>query len=251
MDYRFFVTAFVLTMRFLVPVALSAACGLAVGLPAQTASSTWECSTLANESVVPAGAAVPGSGPHAQFPVRWSKLNCSGTIHSLPKQQLGPLIVNVAAADIGGRSGGVNHLVALPQIVIRPAVAHTTLGLAKLHELAATAAQDAPGFTPLAGVNGGYFFEVNRESFFDDVCFGKIRADAERNVSESDPNAGIGDCLTIAQGQYLSSNCDKVGNSKPVAAILDGFPRFVQMDRAQKLPATVQWAIGLLLLHHT
>lgn len=47
-------------------------------------------------------------------------------------------------------------------------------------------------FMPLAGVNGGYFFEVNRKSFFDDVCFGKVRNDALHNVSMTDPNAGTG-----------------------------------------------------------
>lgn len=85
---------------------------------------------------------------------------------------------------------------------------------------------------------------MNRADFIDDVCFGKFRSAALKPVSASDPNAGVGDCLTILNGTYASSNCDKVGNSKPVAAILDHPPRFVQQDRAERLPPSVQWAIA-------
>ena len=85
---------------------------------------------------------------------------------------------------------------------------------------------------------------MNRADFFDDVCFGKSAADAHLPPSLTNPNAGIGDSLTIINGTYLSSNCDKVGNSEPVAAVLDYPPRFVQLKRAERLPAGVQTAIG-------
>ncbi len=151
----------------------------------------------------------------------------------LGKKDVGPIVVNTVHAVISNRSGSPR---------LRPAIARTTLGLAKLHELAATA--EEAGFVPLAGVNGGYFFEVNRGNFFDDVCWGKRREDALRNASLTDPNAGIGDGLTVLNGTYVSSNCDKLGNSKPVAAVLDYPPRFIQLERAERLPAGVQWAIA-------
>ena len=44
--------------------------------------------------------------------------------------------------------------------------------------------------------------------------------------------------------RYLSSNCDKFGNSEPVAAVLDYPPHFVQLKRAGRLPPGVQYAIG-------
>ena len=46
----------------------------------------------------------------------------------------------------------------------------------------------------------------------------QVRSDALHNVSMTDPNAGIGDSITIIGGAYRSSNCDKDGNSKPAAA---------------------------------
>jgi len=86
--------------------------------------------------------------------------------------------------------------------------------------------------------------QVNRADFFDDVCFGKTAKDAHAPPSLTDPNAGIGDSLTIINGTYLSSNCDKLGNSDPVAAVLDNPVHFVQMGKAGRLPAAVQTAIG-------
>lgn len=85
---------------------------------------------------------------------------------------------------------------------------------------------------------------MNREDFIDDVCFGKFRKAALEPASMTDPNAGIGDSLTIINGTYASSNCDKIGNSKPVAAVLDSPPRFVKLGRGERLPSSVRWAIG-------
>lgn len=183
------------------------------------ADSQWSCSTISNTSLA--------------INVFWTQHNCTGTITSPSKSRVGPIIVNIVHSLLSNSSSSPK---------LRPTVARTPLGLAKLHELAATAS--TPNFKPLAGVNGGFFFEVNDKNFFDDVCFGKLRKDALENVSDSNPNFGIGDSLTILDGVYASNNCNKFGNSQPVAAVLDFPPRFVQLQRAGKLPAGVQWAIG-------
>ena len=56
-------------------------------------------------------------------------------------------------------------------------------------------AQSSP-LKPLVGINGGYFWRVDSQSFFDDVCFGKTRQDALQNVSSEHPNYGVGDCMS-------------------------------------------------------
>lgn len=193
----------------------------AVGALSAEPPSTWNCPLLQNTSLAPGA--------------WWTTLNCTGRVPRLDGlgfATVGPVLVNLAHA-VQKQKGPLR---------LRPAVATTALGLAKLHELAASVAR--PDFTPLAGVNGGYFFEVNRDDFFDDVCFGKVRKDAQANVSDADANAGIGDSITILNGTYASHNCDKAGNSKPAAAVLDYPPHFVKLDRGEKLPAGVRWAIG-------
>jgi hypothetical protein len=195
---------------------------LAVHLSGEPVS-TWHCNLVSNTSLAQS--------------VSWTKLNCTGDVHREPpfpgSLRVGPVIVNIASAELSQAPSSPK---------LRPAIARTALGLAPLHELAATA--ETPEFKPLAGVNGGYFFEVNRDDFVDDVCWGKLRRDALHNVSLSDPNAGIGDGLTIMEGRYVSSNCDKHGNSKPVAAVLDYPPHFVKLERAGRLPDGVVWAIA-------
>lgn len=181
--------------------------------------SVWHCLTLSNTSLAPS--------------VFWLKQNCTGIISSPSIARIGPIIVNIVVASMSNTTSSP---------LLRPAVATTSLGLAKLHELAANAS--TPSFKPLAGVNGGFFFEVDKKDFFDDVCFGKFRRDALEPPSESHPNFGIGDSLTILDGVYASNNCNCIGNSEPVAAVLDFPPRFVQLQRAGRLPDDVKWAIG-------
>jgi len=186
----------------------------------------WTCTVLSSKTLAPN--------------VQWVKRNCTGVVNRAKPfpgaSHIGPVIVNVASALLSPHPDSPK---------LRPQIALTSMGLAKLHELAANATQGGPaGFRPVAGVNGGYFFEVNRMDFLDDVCFGKLRRDALRNVSLADPNAGIGDGLTIMNGQYKSSNCDKAGNSKPVVALLDYPPRFMKLARAERAPQGTQWAIA-------
>jgi hypothetical protein len=121
-------------------------------------------------------------------------------------------------------------------------VAQGTSGLAPLSTLAKSATSSS--FTPLAGVNGGYFWRLDSKNFLDDVCWGKTRADAHRNASSTDPNAGVGDSLTIIDYKYASSNCNKAGNSRPAVAILDLPMRIELLERGGRAEAGVKSAIG-------
>jgi hypothetical protein len=104
------------------------------------AVSTWSCVTLVNTTLAPG--------------VWWTKHNCTGHVPGPAPDNVGPMLINIAHANLA--KGATNG--AAP--VVRPAVARTPLGLAKLHDLAVNASSENPGFIPLAGVNGGYFFEV-------------------------------------------------------------------------------------------
>lgn len=69
-----------------------------------------------------------------------------------------------------------------------------------------------------SGVNGGFFWEILNTHFLDDVCFGKLRSDAEKAVSVERPNYGIGDTLVRINGTLLSTNCDLPGFSHPAGS---------------------------------
>lgn len=96
--------------------------------------STWHCVTLSNVTL--------------SRDVWWTKKNCTGEVEApLGKTYVGPVVVNIAHALLSESAQSP---------LIRPAVAKTTLGLAKLHELALNASSEGEeGFVPLAGVNGG------------------------------------------------------------------------------------------------
>ena len=100
--------------------------------------STWSCVTLTNITLA--------SG------VWWTQHNCTGVVPGPKPNDVGPMLINIAHANLGKGTSGAP--------VVRPAVARTPLGLAKLHDLAINASSENRGFTPLAGINGGYFFEV-------------------------------------------------------------------------------------------
>lgn len=110
---------------------------VAVGcqLHAPAKASTWNCSVLSNLTLAPA--------------VWWTKHNCTGYVPGSigPLAHVGPVVVNIVHAML---SDGADSP------LLRPAVARTTLGLARLHELALNVTVEAPGFLPLAGVNGGW-----------------------------------------------------------------------------------------------
>jgi hypothetical protein len=87
--------------------------------------------------------------------VWWTKQNCTGTVPEALDPHVGPIIVNIGHAALSTTSASVAN-----PPMIRPGVARTPLGLAKLHDIAANTSVEVPGFKPLIGVNGGYFFEV-------------------------------------------------------------------------------------------
>lgn len=179
--------------------------------------STWDCVVLSNQTL------------HTDPVVWWVRQNCTG--HG-DFGKVGPIVVNMVDG-VMTKDGPLRAL---------PVVGNGTTQLNKLSILS-TLAHD-PLFVPLAGINGGYFWRLDDSKFIDDVCFGKFREEAVKTPSASDPNAGVGDSLTIIAGQYASSNCDKAGNSMPVAMVLDYPPSIAQLTRGARLPSTVQNAIG-------
>ena len=186
-------------------------------------TSTWNCTLLSNMTI--------GTAAHN---VVWTRKNCTGHTGGLVPH-VGPIVVNVIDADI--RPAGPIRATA--------AISQSAVGLGTLTEMSKDL-NASETFTPLAGVNGGYFWRVDEAPghFFDDVCVGKTRKDALRNASEYDPDAGVGDSLTIIDGAYASSNCDNLGNSEPAAMILDAPPSILKLPRGGRLPAGVQNAIG-------
>lgn len=74
----------------------------------------------------------------------------------------------------------------------------------------------------IAGINGGYFFRLDKKHFIDDVCFFKTRAQAEQPVSAEHANYGAGDGLVMRDGTLLSSNCDCIGYDVPALLVMNG-----------------------------
>ena len=106
-----------------------------VAVIAADPQSTWECTEQKN-----------GTFPSAAS-ARWTELNCTGVVKNYVGQNIavGPIVVHVATALV---TGDANSL------VLRPVVAETPLGLAKLHEMA-NQSEVSKDFIPLVGVNGG------------------------------------------------------------------------------------------------
>jgi hypothetical protein len=95
-------------------------------------------------------------------------------------------------------------------------------------------------YNVLAGINGGYFYEVNKSSFLDLVCRGKFKSDALKEASVSDPNAGISDGLIMIDGVLKGSNCNKWGYSYPVLLDIhdNGSASISIQKRGEGAPAT-------------
>lgn len=201
---------------------------------------SWDCKQLSLKNLTPAGE------------VDWTRLNCTGSF--IPEhcvlhkaRAVGPMVFNVIRANL--QSPGVRGV---PLEVPQVASMDPKDRVKPLSEIAAIHALDLGDDEELiAGVNGGYFWRTDSESFFDDVCLGKLRSDALRQASDVDPNAGVSDNLMLRDGQVLGSNCNKLLNSRPTALILkelngsqSTLPRIVVMDRGSRLPDTVQDAIA-------
>lgn len=104
----------------------------------------------------------------------------------------------------------------LSAVLAMPMVANKTMQLETVSEMIANHPKS------LAAINGGYFWEVNRKEFLDDVCFGKLREDALRSVSLDHVNQGIGDTFVRISGTLESCNCNLIGFSHPSVLILNG-----------------------------
>jgi exopolysaccharide biosynthesis protein len=75
----------------------------------------------------------------------------------------------------------------------------------------------------LAGINGGYFWRVDIEDFwFDDVCRGKTRDEANHPVSSSNVNYGVSDGLVKIDGIVYGNNCNCTGYSRPAILAING-----------------------------
>ena len=168
---------------------------LAALLPC-AATAGWSCQTLQRQALGHGGRPVSTNSG-----VAWSKLNCTGVT---PYGAVGPMVFNVVSANLSHPGVYASPLVAQPN-------GPDAVPLASLPAMAAQSHDPSL----VAGINGGYFFRLDDKPFFDDVCFGKSRADGLRPVNASRPNDGPGDTLVVINGTLVSSNCDCYGFNEP------------------------------------
>jgi len=140
-------------------------------------SSSWNCTSVSVASPLP-----------------YVKMNCTGAPGpGSGDWSVGPLLFHVVQVDLAKyklRGAASSALQTLPEMA-------KTLPFA------------------LGGINGGYFWRVDSDSFIDDVCFFKTRYDAQQPVSLDEPDYGVGDCLLKVDGKVISSNCDLPGYDAP------------------------------------
>lgn len=142
---------------------------------------------------------------------------------------LGPLVVNILTADLVGSSA----------LTLVPVTAPMTAPHS-LDTLDAIAAAD--GRHLIAGINGGYFYRLDVNNFFDGVCIGKSASVAELPPNTKTPNTGVADGAIVSRGVLLGSNCDCLGYNMPVFLTLNGSSSVIDvLGRAAPPPA------GLLL----
>ena len=157
----------------------------------------WTCHTIASASLA-SGAS-------------WSKQNC--TSPSVPSgkngtklQQVGPLIVNVVVGNLSSNLRLVPLTAAVNSVTPLPNMTNPTPTATKL----------------LAGINGAYFYRVDEQHFFDNVCLGKLKKIALLPVSTSSPNHGVSDGAIVRDGQVLGSNCDCLGENRVAVLSVNG-----------------------------
>lgn len=75
----------------------------------------------------------------------------------------------------------------------------------------------------IAGINGGYFWRVDIDGiWFDDVCRGKTRNDANHPASSENVNYGVSDGLVKIDGVVYGNNCNCTGYSRPAILAING-----------------------------
>ena len=180
---------------------IALACCVAIAAAYEPSAATWSCTTKSTARI-----------PDRASPIVWWQGTCVG---KTPYGSVGPITVNTVTANM-----------AYPGVVAKPAVAKTKIGLAPLSQIMRTAGVPSrPGRASdnmVAGINGGYFYRLDVKRFFDDVCIGKIAANAVRPVNTSQPIDGVGDGLCIRDGVVVSTNCGCLGYNRPSVLILNG-----------------------------
>jgi hypothetical protein len=154
--------------------------------------SSWNCTTILSKSLLNTSNAVV-----------WKKLNCTGQgwesswVPPFEYQFVaGPMIFNTVTIDL-----------ASPSLFVQPVAADPKQLLQTLPQMAH--AQLARQRKPIAAINGGYFWRVDKSSFIDDVCFFKTYGDAMLAVSATEPNYGLSDCALVIgmQAKLVREEC--------------------------------------------
>jgi len=158
---------------------------------AYAADSQWACTTVSSVSV----------------PIPYKVLNCTGQPNSIWEGEwtVGPMLFHVVSVDLKKF-----------KLTGAAASAKAPNGLQTVADMAKAVPK------AVAGINGGYFWRLDRSDFIDDVCFLKTRWDAEQPVSATSVNYGIGDGLMKINGTLFSSNCDLPGYNAPTAFVMNG-----------------------------
>ena len=98
----------------------------------------------------------------------------------------------------------------------------------------------------IAGINGGYFWRVDISGIWiDDVCRGKLRAEANKPANPLFPNFGLSDGLVKIDGKLVGNNCNCTGYSRPAILILNDDRSTINVvHRAEGVEPTVRNAIS-------
>jgi len=174
----------------------------------------WSCAQNQSSQQISAG-------------VVWNRLICNSSINSF--LSIGPLVFNILQVNLS-----------CPSVRLSAAVANYS-AQGHVEQLFDMAEQDS---TFVAGINGGFFWELNSAHFFDDVCLGKTRSDASQAVSTSNPQFGTGDTLVKINNQILSRNCESALYAVPIALVMNGTATMLQrLPPAGEVANSVQNAI--------
>jgi exopolysaccharide biosynthesis protein len=98
----------------------------------------------------------------------------------------------------------------------------------------------------IAGINGGYFWRVDVSGiWFDDVCRGKTRDDANHAASSEHVNYGVSDGLVKIDGVVYGNNCNCTGFSRPAILAINGDLTTINVvQRAETVDDSVTNAIA-------
>lgn len=98
----------------------------------------------------------------------------------------------------------------------------------------------------IVGINGGYFWRVDISGIWiDDVCRGKLRAEANKPANPLFPNFGLSDGLVKIDGKLVGNNCNCTGYSRPAILVLnDDHSTINVVHRAEGVEPTVRNAIS-------